>query len=85
MAWLYVPEAAGLNSDSIPVWAWPAGRRCEQYQWEARRLVKSGMGGTAHGVAARNEQLYMLGNGVVPVVAAMAFVALWRKLSRVPA
>jgi hypothetical protein len=38
------------------------------------------MGGANHGVAARNEQLYMLGNGVVPVAAALAFVALWRRM-----
>lgn len=35
----------------------------------------------ATGMGARNEQLLVLGNGVVPVAAAMAFVALWRDVT----
>ena len=63
-------------------WPWPAGRGAEQYEWEAIRLVESGVGRTIDGVGARNERLYMLGNGVVPVVAALAFVALWERLNQ---
>jgi len=62
-------------------WPWPAGRGAEQYAWEQPRIIKSSLGGTDHGMASRNEQLYMLGNGVVCVVAAMAFVALWERLN----
>ena len=58
-------------------WPWPAGRGAEQHQWEGSRLVESGLGRAVNGVGARNEQLLGLGNGVVPVAAAMAFVSLW--------
>lgn len=61
-------------------WPWPAGRGAEQYAWEKPRLIESGMGRTTHGVGARNEQLLNLGNGVVPVAGALAFVALWQEL-----
>ena len=68
--------------DGPDTWPWPAGRGEKQYEWEKPRIIKSGVGGTTHGVGSRNEQLYMLGNGVVPVAAtAMAFVALWEKLN----
>ena len=69
------------TGDGCFAWPWPAGRGAEQYAWEKPRLVKSGMGGTAHGVGARSEQLICLGNGVVPVAGALAFVALWRELN----
>ena len=69
------------TGDGCFAWPWPAGRGAEQYAWEKPRLVKSGMGGTAHGVGARSEQLLCLGNGVVPVAGALAFVALWRELN----
>jgi len=62
-------------------WPWPAGRGAEQYAWEQPRIIKSGLGRATDGLGARNEQLYMLGNGVVPVAAAMAFVALWERIN----
>ena len=71
----------GTIDDTPAIWPWPAGRGSEQHPWEKPRLVKSGMGGTTHGVGTRNEQLLMLGNGVVPVAGALAFVALWRELN----
>lgn len=70
------------TSDGRYQWPWPAGRGEEQYEWEKPRLVESGMGGTTYGVGARNEQLLCLGNGVVPVAGALAFVSLWEKLKR---
>ena len=69
------------TGDGCFAWPWPAGRGVEQYAWEKPRLVESGMGGTAHGVGSRAEQLLCLGNGVVPVAGALAFVALWRELN----
>ena len=73
------PEwAIGDGPDS---WPWPAGRGAEQFPWEAPRLVEPGLGGTPDGVGVRAERIYMLGEGVVPVSAALAFVALWRNLN----
>lgn len=66
--------------NAIACWPWPAGRDCEQFPWEAPRIIKPDLGGTIDGVGTRNEQLYLLGNGVVPMAAALAFVALWEKL-----
>ena len=63
------------------VWPWPAGRGAEQYAWEEPRLTQPGLGRATDGVGTRNEQLHMLGNGVVPVDAALAFVALWEKVN----
>ena len=68
------------TDDAITSWPWPAGRGAVQYDWEKPRLVESGMGRAINGVGSGNEQLYLLGNGVVPVAAAMAVVDLWRKL-----
>lgn len=84
------PDGAGLErvgheraaSDGRYQWPWPAGRGAEQYAWEKPRLAESGLGRTTHGVGARNEQLLCLGNGVVPVAGALAFVSLWEKLKR---
>jgi len=51
---------------------------CEsQSDWEEPRTVESGMGRTANGVASRVDELRLLGNGVVPQTAALA----WRILS----
>jgi hypothetical protein len=51
------------------------------YHWEAPRCVESGVGRTVDELVNRAESIYMLGNGVAPVAAAMAFVALWEKLN----
>lgn len=75
------PGNARATDYTFTGWPWPAGRGADQHGWEKPRLIKSGMGGTAYGVGARSEQLLVLGNGVVPVAGAMAFVALWRELN----
>lgn len=50
-------------------------------EWmEPRVAAEPGLGGAAYGVGDRAEQLHLLGNGVVPVVAALAFVTLWQRL-----
>ena len=68
-----------VGDGSYP-WPWPAGRGCPQFPWEAPRLTEPGLGGAVDGVGVRAERIYMLGEGVVPVSAALAFVALWKKL-----
>jgi len=75
-----VCEQRGRTGD-FSTWPWPAGRGAEQYTWEKTRLVESSMGQPTDGMGTRNEQLYMLGNGVVPVVAALAFVALLERMN----
>ena len=75
------PGNARATDDTFTGWPWPAGRGADQHGWEKPRLIKSGMGGTAYGVGARSEQLLVLGNGVVPVAGALAFVALWKELN----
>jgi len=47
---------------------------------EAQPALRRVADGLAGGLEYRQDQLRVLGNGVVPVVAAMAFAALWREL-----
>lgn len=61
---------------------WPARPGQEQYEWEEPRTVKSGMGRTVDGFASRVDELRLLGNGVVPPTAELAFRALWEKFDR---
>ena len=76
---------AGLRTETVmprsqTMWPWPAGKGREQYAWEHPRSIESSLGRTANELDTRTEQVYGIGNGVLPVVAAMAFVALWQKL-----
>jgi hypothetical protein len=53
----------------------------EQGEWEApRTTAKSEMGCTINGFNARVDQLRLLGNGVVPQTAALAFKTLSKSL-----
>jgi DNA (cytosine-5)-methyltransferase 1 len=60
---------------------WPARPGQEQYEWEQPRTVESGMGRTVNGTASRVDELRLLGNGVVPQTAALAWKHLWQKIS----
>jgi DNA (cytosine-5)-methyltransferase 1 len=73
-------DFAGSTHVPLNEWPWPARPGQEQFQWEHPRTIESGMGRTAYGLAPRADGIHMLGNGVVPVAAAMAFVALWCRL-----
>ena len=65
-----------------PPQLWPALFRQEQYDWEAPRTVESGMGRTVDGFASRVDELRLLGNGVVPAQAELAFRTLYEELTK---
>ena len=62
---------------------WPAGPGQSQYEWEEPRTIwktKPELGGTLDGFANRVDRLRLLGNGVVPQTAAMAWLELSQRL-----
>ncbi len=61
---------------------WPARPGQEQYDWEEPRTVESGMGRTVDGFASRVDELRLLGNGVVPAQAELAFRTLYEQLTK---
>ncbi len=59
---------------------WPARPGQPQFEWEEPRTVKPGMGRTVDGFASRVDELRLLGNGVVPAQAELAFRSLYAKM-----
>lgn len=61
---------------------WPAWPEHEQYEWEPRRVceTESSMGRKSARSSSRLDRLRLLGNGVVPATAALAFRTLAREL-----
>ena len=59
---------------------YPARPGQPQYEWEEPRTIKSGMGRNVDGFASRVDELRLLGNGVVPATAELAFRTLWEKI-----
>ncbi len=53
-----------------------------QKPWEDSRTVESGMGRTVDGFASRVDELRLLGNGVVPAQAELAFRTLYERLTK---
>jgi len=60
---------------------WPRGQGEEQYEWESPREVQaqSRLGGATDGFADWVDRIRMVGNGVVPQTAALAWTELWKK------
>ena len=81
-------EAPKNRRDRFTVNRWPSRPGQEQYDWEEPRTVKSGMGRTVDGAspkldatANRVDRLRLLGNGVVPDCAELAFRTLYKEMT----
>ena len=62
---------------------WPARPGEEQYEWEEPRVTEaqSELGGAVDGTQHRVDRLRLLGNGVVPQTAELAWRTLWKKMN----
>ena len=62
---------------------WPARPGEEQYEWEEPRVTEaqSELGGATHGTQHRVDRLRLLGNGVVPQTAELAWTTLWKEMN----
>ena len=61
---------------------WPARPGEEQYEWESPRTVVTRLGGKPYGSPFRNKRLALLGNGVVPQTAELAWKTLWKEINK---
>ena len=59
---------------------WPARPGEDQYKWESPRTVVTRLGGKPYGSPYRNKRLALLGNGVVPQTAELAWKTLWKEM-----
>ena len=62
---------------------WPARPGEEQYEWEEPRVTEAQceLGGAVDGTQHRVDRLRLLGNGVVPQTAELAWKTLWKKMN----
>jgi len=76
-------EGCGGEPRELAHTRWPARPGEEQYEWEEPRVTEaqSELGGAVDGLTHRVDRLRLLGNGVVPQAAELAWKSLWRKMN----
>ena len=76
-------EKKSFTSQGCQHTRWPARPGEEQYEWEEPRVTEaqSELGGAVDGLTHRVARLRLLGNGVVPQTAELAWKTLWRKMN----
>jgi len=72
------------DGDACDEWRWPSGPGREQKWWEPPRTIESSLGRKSAGSSVLMDRLRLLGNGVVPATAALAFRTLARRLLKSP-
>jgi len=73
-------EDSAADSDIGDAWRWPSGPEQPQRWWEPSRTIESSLGRKSARSAVVLDRLRLLGNGVVPATAALAFRTLAREI-----
>jgi DNA (cytosine-5)-methyltransferase 1 len=71
---------SATDSDIDDAWKWPSGPNEPQRWWEPSRTIESSLGRKSAWSAVILDRLRLLGNGVVPATAALAFRTLAREI-----
>lgn len=71
---------SAADSDIDDAWLWPSGPNEPQRWWEPSRTIESSLGRKSARSAIILDRLRLLGNGVVPATAALAFRTLAREI-----
>ena len=71
---------SATDSDIDDAWLWPSGPNEPQRWWEPSRTIESSLGRKSARSSIILDRLRLLGNGVVPATAALAFRTLAREI-----